>query len=473
MTIAAEGARAGSEPRAVLQSLAGRIGPQRFNAWFKSTTRLEIEPGYVKLNVPNPFVASWIENHFASEIEEAIVTALGGERKLMICVDSSLSKQFRKRQLDIQASQVARSNNGLVRQPVRENKVPLRHSLQTFVVGQTNRLAYSAALMVAGGRNAELNPLFIHGASGLGKTHLLQGICAAAEQSTERRVRWRYVSGEQFTNDFVNAIKKKRTQEFRDTYRRLDLLVIDDVHFLASKRATQEEFLHTFNSIDAAGKQIIMASDTHPKFLGQLSEQLSSRFISGMVVKIDAPDKPTRVKILARKAASLGTVAPAEVLDYIAMHIRGNVRELEGALVKLTALAGLNGEPINLETAVDALADHLAQTDGALTLGDIETTVAAYFGVTPADIHSSRRTHTVSLARMIAMTLARRHTQMSFPEIARFMGKNHSSVVLAVQRMERLLADDDNCRWMTPAGNKTAKARNLLSTFQDQLSTSG
>jgi len=469
MATAAEGARVSREQRAILDSLANRLGPQRFNAWFKSTTRLEVEDGYVKLNVPNPFVASWIENHFAADLDRAVVAGLGEPRQLMICVDPTLSRQFRKRQLDTQASRVARSTSGQVRGGDRAVNPPLRGRLETFVVGQANRLAYSAALMVAGGQSGDFNPLFIHGGSGLGKTHLLQGICNAVNQGNGRRLRWRYVSGEQFTNDFVAAIKTKRLEPFRATYRKLDLLAIDDVHFLAAKRATQEEFLHTFNTIDAAGKQVIMASDTHPRLLGQLSEQLSSRFLSGMVVKIDVPDHATRVKILARKSASMGRAVPRDVLDYIAMHIRGNVRELEGALVKLTALAGLAGSPVTLQMATDALADHLAQTDGALTLGDIEAVVTSYFGVTPADIHSTRRTHTVSLARMIAMTLARRHTQMSFPEIARFMGKNHSSVVLAVQRMQKLLDTDGVCRWMTPTGPKTATASQLLAMFQDQI----
>ncbi|MFW6145784.1 MAG: chromosomal replication initiator protein DnaA [Planctomycetota bacterium] len=470
MAIAGTGARPDSGHQAILDTLADRLGPQRFNAWFRSTTRLDIGEEYVKLNVPNPFVASWIENHFLDEVEASVSQGLGEARPLMICVDASLSKQLRKRQLDQQASRVRRTTTGQTRGGDLPANPPLRNRLETFVVGTSNQLAYSAALLVAGGQGGDYNPLFIHGASGVGKTHLLQGICNAAGQRKGKPVRWRYVSGEQFTNEFVAAIKTKRLETFRASYRRLDLLAIDDIHFLAAKRATQEEFLHTFNTIDAAGKQVVMASDTHPRLLGQLSEHLATRFVSGMVVKVDPPDRATRLKILARKAAGVGQAIPLEALEYIALHIRGNVRELEGALVKLTALASLAKAPITLEMATEALAEHLAQTDGALTLGDIEAVVGAYFGVTPADIHSSRRTHTVSLARMIAMTLARRHTQMSYPEIARFMGKNHSSVVLAVQRMNKLIDQDSTCKWMTPSGPRTAPARHLLAIFQEQLS---
>lgn len=460
--------RADHREQAILTRLAERIGTQKFNAWFKATTRVNLENGHVKLSVPNPFVASWIESHFTGDLETAIEQALGERPPLLICVDAALSGQFRRRQLNVQASQVQRSTAGTA------GSVPpapvLRHRLDDFVVGPSNQLAFSTASTIAAGGRSGFNPLFIHGGCGLGKTHLLQGICnAAAARQGARPARWRYVTGEQFTNEFVAAIKKKQIEGFRASYRHLDLLVIDDVHFLAAKRATQEEFLHTFNTIDAAGRQIVMASDAHPKLVGQLTDQLVSRFVSGMVVKVDAPDPATRVKILRRRAMSMRLPVPEEVLEYVAMHVRGSVRELEGSLVKLAALASLGKEPISLQMATDAMADHLARTDSAVTLGDIESIVAAYFGITPADIHSSRRTRTVSLARMIAMTLARRHTQMSFPEIARFMGKNHSSAVLAVQRMERMLAADESCAWMTPTGQRTAKASELLATLQAQL----
>ena len=467
--MAATGDRARASHEAILASLADRIGPQKFNAWFKAATRVEVEDEHVRFSVPNPFVATWIGNHFMDDMEHAVHKALGQTAPILICVDAGLSRHCRRHQLDNQATQVARSTAGTAR-PSAPTSLHLRHTLESFVVGPANQLAYSAALAVAGGVRTDFNPLFIHGACGLGKTHLLQGICNAAGAATNGRARrWRYVSGEQFTNEFIMALKQKRLEEFRATYRRLDLLAIDDVHFLAAKRATQEEFLHTFNTIDAAGKQVVMASDAHPRMVSQFTEQLVSRFISGMVVKIDPPDHVTRVRILRRRAATINAAVGEDVLDYIAMHIRGNVRELEGALVKLSAVAALSNEPVTLAMATDALSEHLAQTDSALTLGDIEMIVAAYFGITPADIHSSRRTRTVSLARMIAMALARRHTPMSYPEIARFMGKNHSSAVLAVQRLEKLLAEDGSVSWMTPTGPRSSGARKLLETLQEQL----
>ena len=301
----------------------------------------------------------------------------------------------------------------------------MKHRLEDFVVGATNRLAFSAATVVCGAAAAPFNPLFIHGACGVGKTHLLQGVCSTVTGQVRngRPTRWRYVTAEQFTNQFIQALRAKKLNEFRARYRRLDLLAIDDVHFLSAKKATQEEFLHTFNDIQTAGRQIVMASDAHPRLVGELNEQLSSRFLAGMVVKIDLPDAATRLEILRRKAGAMKLTLASEVLEYIAAHVRSSVRELEGTLVKVAALAGLEGRAVTLPLVLEVLADHLVQADSAVTLGDIESAVAAYFGITPADIHSSRRTRTVSVARMVAMFLARRHTQMSYPEIRQAHGQ--------------------------------------------------
>jgi len=459
-----------SPAKAILAAIRRRIGSQKFNAWFKHGTLVSLADGHLKVGAANPFIAGWIERHFADELTAAAADVTGQKPQLIVNVDPELSGRLRKDQLDAQAMLVARGTAGSTRARPRP-ATALRHRLEDFVVGRSNRLAYSAAMEMASGGKAHFNPLFIHGSCGVGKTHLLQGICnAVAELRCPRGAfAWKYTTAEQFTNDFVQAIRRKRVEEFRSTYRRLDVLAIDDVHFLAAKKATQEEFLHTFNTIEGAGKQVVMASDAHPRLLGQLTEQLVSRFLSGMVVRIDPPDRATRLQILEKVAHRLKLSAPKDVLDYLALHIQGSVRELEGALVKLTALAGLSKEPVSLQLARDALADHLVQTHGAVTLGDIETVVAAFFGITPADLHSTRRTHTVSFARAIAMYLARRHTRMSFPEIGRFMGKNHSSAVLAVQRVEKMLAQNAQCRWMTPAGLRSMPAKALLDLLTEQV----
>ncbi len=466
--------QSGSEAkeRLILASLQERIGPQKFNAWFKHGIRIELENGFVKVAVPNSFVANWIESHYQSDIIIAANEHSGHSKNAVVVVDPSLSGEILKRQLDCQADIVTKTTQGRIRPLHVANHLPLRHKLKDFVVGDSNKLAYSAATAIAGGGQTPFSPLFIHGSCGVGKTHLLQGICNTASKVRKegRPLAWKYVTGEQFTNEFILSLRQKKLPEFRERYRKLDLLAIDDVHFLAAKRATQDEFLHTFNAIDSAGKQIILASDNHPRLVGDLNTQLASRFVAGMVVKVEQPDRTTRLEILQRRAKIMKLKAPQEVLEYVAMHVHGSVRELEGSLVKLAALSVLSKGKVSIELATEALADHLARTDSAITLGDIESGVATYFGITPADIHSSRRTKTVSAARMISMFLARRHTTMSYPEIGRFMGKNHSSVVLAVQRMEALLAKNEEISWMTPMGVKAMPAKKLNKLLSEQFS---
>jgi chromosomal replication initiator protein len=451
------------------EALLARIGPQKYNAWFKHATRALFQDGRVKILVPTPFAANWIEGHYHDDVAAAAQTATGSAAEVAITVDPELGGEVRKRQLDSQAEIVAKASDGRARPRVAPAAAALRHRLDDFVVGESNRMAFTAAMAVAGGQRAMFNPLFIHGPCGVGKTHLLQGICNQASQRRDGALRWRYVTGEQFTNDFVTSLRNKKLDEFRARYRKLDLLAIDDVHFLANKKATQDEFLHTYNAIESAGKQVVMASDAHPRLVGDLNEQLVSRFVAGMVVKVSSPDSATRTEILRRRAAAMKLQLPADVLQYVAAHIRGSVRELEGTIIKLAALATLEGSAITVQTAAAALADHMARTDSVVTLSDIETATAAFFGLTPADIHSSRRTQTVSVARMVAIFLARRHTRMSFPEIGKSMGKNHSSAVLAVKRMESILTDGGELQWLTPTGPRKATAEKVVAMLSEGL----
>jgi chromosomal replication initiator protein len=459
----------GEKIEGVLAALQERLGPRKFNAWFKNGALLTVEDGHVRVTVPNSFVANWIETHYQSDIAAAVQAQTGKSSPVVITIDPALSGKLRPRQLDMQAQIVARAADGREKPGVETRALSLRHKLEDFVVGESNKLAYTAAMAVTGGR-APFNPLFIHGPCGVGKTHLLQGVCNSF-LATRRggRTSCRYVSGEQFTNEFVTAIRQKKCAEFRQRFRHLALLAIDDVHFLAGKKSTQEEFLHTFNALESEGHQIVLASDAHPRLVGELNEQLVSRFVAGMVVKIEPPDQATRLAILRRRAHAMRLHAPTDVLEYVAMHIRGSVRELEGSLIKLAALSALENGKITLELATEAMADHLARTDSALTLGDIEAAVATFFGITPADLHSTRRTRTVSAARMVAMFLARRHTRMSYPEIGKFMGKNHSSAVLAVQRMEKLVAQGEELEWMTPAGMKSMSSAKIAETLAEQF----
>ena len=461
------------DTRTILGNLQKRIGPQKFNAWFHHGTSISVVDGSVRVLVANSFVANWIETHYQDDVASVIQKHTGDLLPVIISVDPALSGELRKRQRDNQATIVDRARQGGGRSGAYvQTQMALRHKLKDYVVGESNRLAYSAAQTVLGKGGAPFHPLFIHGMCGVGKTHLLQGICNAMSGMTRdgRPLRWRYITGEQFTNEFVQAVRHKKFPSFRQRYRNLDLLAIDDVHFLASKKAIQEEFLHTFNAIEASGSQVVLASDAHPKMVSELSDQLNNRFMAGMIVKVEMPDHGTRLEVLRRKSAMMNMKVTEDVLEYIAAHIRGSIRELEGTLFKLAARSSLDGGAITMDTARNALSDHLSQTDSVLTLGDIESVVATFFGITPADIHSSRRTKTISVARMSAMYLGRKHTPMSYPEIGRFMGKNHSSVVLAVKRMDKALGEDADLNWNTAVGRKFMPAKQVVKLLDDQIS---
>jgi len=465
--------QSGAQTIDVNKAIAEKIGPQKYRIWFKNSTKLTFNDGYLKIGVPNLFIASWIENHFSNEISQAIAAVTGSSPKITFAIDPELSGNLQRSQLDSQAQLVAKAQDHSLS---RRTKLPaplrkkLKFSLDTFVVGPSNKLAYNAAKAVVSEQKSPFNPLFVHGGYGLGKTHLLQGICNEVDK-TRPQTNWLYLSAEDFANQFVLALKTKKLEAFRSRTRQTELFVIDDIHFLASKPSTQEEFLHTFNTIDLAGKQIVLASDAHPKMIGQLSEKLVNRFISGMVVKIDTPDLQTRCQICKQYAAAMKKHIPESVIRYIAENLKNNVRELEGALLKLIAYASLQNQNIDLNMATEVLAEHLARTDPIVHISDIESAVATYFGITPTNLHSSKKNRTVALARHFSMYLVRKHTNMSSSEIGRFMGnKNHATVLLACKKVEDQINQNAELRWYSATGNKIAKARTILEHLEESIS---
>ena len=481
-TITDEQARsAGTQINAINDALAEKIGSQKYRIWFKNSTKMTLTAGYLKVGVPNLFMANWIENHFSNEICRAVRKVTGTRPKITFTVDPELAgtvrrTQFGSKTLLAEARQDHLSKRAYKETPASAGK--LNFSLNTFVVGTSNQLAYNAAKAVVEEKHCPFNPLFVHGGYGVGKTHLLQGICNAV-WSKRPQTNWLYLSAEDFVNQFVLALKTKKLEAFRRRMRQTDLLAIDDIHFLASKPSTQEEFLHTFNTINLAGKQVVLASDAHPKMIGQISEKLVSRFVSGMVVKIDIPDLNTRCQICRQFAEKLtadnrklkiGKSIPEIVIKYIAENMRTNVRELEGALLKLIAYAALQNQKVNLPMAQTVLAEHLDRCDPIVHISDIESTVATYFGITPANIRSSKKDRTVALARHFSMYLTRKHTKMSSSEIGRFMGnKNHATVLLACKRIESLLERNAELFWNGSAGNKVSKARNILAQLESSI----
>ncbi len=454
--------------------VAERLGPHRFNTWFKNATAFAVVGNHLKVSVPNHFLGDWIERNFCELIRESAKDALGVDFEVTFATDANLARGLAKKQPDRQLESITNQTD---RVPRKKGKGPhspsaqlaLRGRLDQFVVGLSNRLAFAAATNVVEKPGEAYSPLFVHGGCGLGKTHLLQGICNGISER-HPRLRWRYVSGEEFTNDFIYAVKAREEDAFRERYRQVDVLVLDDVHFLANKRATREEFLHTLKAIDGRNKQIVLASDAPPKMIGHLPETLVSRFLAGMVVRVDSPDLEVRVNVLRRRAEKLMVSIPETVTQYIAEHFRANIRELDGALLKVVAQADLAGQPVTLPLAERAIKDLIRQTAPVVMLSDIENIVSIYFGLTPADLHTSRKSRTIALAREIAMYLARRHTDMSFPEIGRYMGnKNHSTVILASRRVSQKLQANQTVSWLTSGGQKSGNLAEIIQEIEEQF----
>ncbi len=348
------------------------------------------------------------------------------------------------------------------------NRPRLRHGLETFVVGQSNQLAYNAATYVAEFPGSQYNPLFVHGHCGLGKTHMLQGLCKKfAEHHPTKR--WMYLTGEEFTNEFLMSLRNNKLDTFRRKVRDLDLLVIDDVHFLGGKKATQEEFLHTFNAIEAMGRQVVMASDDHPKMIEEFGESLINRFVSGMVVRIDPPNYIMRCEILRTMSLKGKLPLSEEVIGWIARRVTQNVRELEGAITRITAHTMLTGRPVDVAMAQEALGDLDRQLVAPVKPENILESVCTYFGLEHKDLMSGRRQRTISLARSVAMFLVRKTAKLSFPEIGMRMGKrNHSTVISACRRIERAVMKNERLEWTSSVGEREEEAGELVQRLEER-----
>ncbi len=456
-----------------LEALADKIGPQGYKVWFANLAKVELTDSTVAVTVPNNFVGNWIQKHYANLLLGTANEVVGHTCKLQVRVSDEGVKSSAQQSLQkgkgssTAGKQEVPASKG---KPLRRGQA-LRFSLDEFVVGPSNQLAFATAQSIVGQNCALFNPLFIHGSCGLGKTHLLQGICNAI-RSSRPQARCIYISGEEFTNQFILGLRNNRVSGFRQRFRQVDVLAIDDIHFLANKRATQEEFLHTFNSIETQGKQVILASDTHPKLLGKVIDSLISRFLAGMVVKIESPDYETRLAILLKQDKRLELGADKAVLEYVAQNVRGNVRELEGAMLKLKAYGSLSRQVVSLPMAAHVLADHLRMTAGPAGMDTLQQVVADYFGLSPTDLQSGRRNNVLTLARSLAMYLARKHTRMSYPEIGRAFGRrSHASVISAYKKLERLLEEKKVLEWTTAGGrSERQNAAQVVSKLSEQIS---
>jgi chromosomal replication initiator protein len=326
-----------------------------------------------------------------------------------------------------------------------ENSLNPKCSFQTFVVGSCNQFAHAAALAVAEAPGKTYNPLYVYGGVGLGKTHLMHAIGHAIKERN-RYLRLSYISAERFMNELINAIRYDKTQTFREKYRSIDVLLMDDIQFMAGKERTQEEFFHTFNALYDGQKQIVITSDCPPREIPTLEERLHSRFEWGLIADIEPPDLETKVAILKRKADLDGVVLPDDVAFFIASKVKSNIRELEGSLVRLIAISSLRGLPISKMLAQDAIRN-IAEDDQpvGITIEQIQRTVAAHYKLRVEDLKSKNNSRQIAVPRQVAMYLCKRLTKHSFPEIGRdFGGKHHTTVIHSVEKIEALVSKDQN-----------------------------
>ncbi|MCA9296328.1 MAG: ATP-binding protein [Phycisphaerales bacterium] len=432
------------------------IGARMYRMWF-SQTRWQVDGDRVALETGSRFVADWIDAHFGRDVRTIARQTLGDNVKVDIEVAPDLGdrphgeappaedKKSRKA-----APATARTQNR--QRNARSGQEGMRsfRSLDTYVVGNANQLAFATATrLVAEDNTSKISPLFIHGDCGLGKTHLLQGICLAASQRTDRRLRVKYVTGEQFTNEYITAVRHHDIESFRRRYRQLDLLAIDDVHFLANKIRTQSEFLHTLDAIGLTGANLVLASDEHPRQIKRFSQALISRFVSGMVVRIERPDRETRRELVRRIGQHRNVSINDVAIDQIVERCIGSVREIEGVITKLEAMHSLlqipnSGDEIGVVLTEQLFRDASLEPATPVRVSVIIECVCDWLSVAKADLLGSSRHRRVVLGRALVAYLSRELTSHSFPEIARALGRSyHSTVHTADQRLRRQIASAD------------------------------
>ena len=420
----------------LLAHLRSTIPQLEFTTWFNQVKPVGIQDGEFVIGVAGNFARDWIRNNYLSHIEAGL-KQLGMEAPRVGFQVLPLEATHQQDMFSLAESE----DDSPAAAPTR-TRLNSKYRFESFVVGSNNNLAYAAAQAITERPGQTYNPLFLYGDAGLGKTHLMHAVgheVAARFPSLSIE----YVTTEAFTNDLINAIRGKDTNSFRERYRSVDLLLVDDVQFIAGKEQTQEEFFHTFNSLYEAGKQIILSSDRPPKNIPTLENRLRSRFEWGLITDIQPPEFETRVAILEQNAQFRKVVLPTDVAEYIARQATSNIRELEGALVRVIVYASMNGSPLTVETAASALSDVFESTEVVLTMDEILRTVGRTFSIDAKDLKSKGRRQELVAPRQLAMYLIRELTPHSFPEIGQFFsGRDHSTVMYSINKVAKQLEDD-------------------------------
>ncbi len=444
---------------ALEQAIAQRIGTPRFKLWFEGRTRFSYDDEQLTVGVPNRHFEDWLQKTFVGEVAEAVVEVFGRPLDVRFVIDPVLFQAARREQAEAAATPPTPQTSSpplpsrpaslpatpVVTQPPRpttKERGRRWRRLSDFVVGPSNRVAHAAALSVIEEPGQGVNPLVLHGPVGTGKTHLLEGIYSGIRRGQPD---WRvtYITSEEFTNRFVQAMRLSKLAGFRKQFRECDALLVDDLHFLASKRATQEEFLHTFDALLADGRQMVLTCDCHPRLADDFSPELTDRLLGGAVWSLLPPDADTRLAILRlRSAPGKERLIDDEVLNYLAAQLRGNVRELEGALNSVRHYSRVTNRPIDIPLVREALADLLRHAIRVVQLEDIDRLVCQVLRIEPGSLQAAGRAWAISHPRMVAMYLARKHTAASYNAIGLHFGqRNHSTAVAAEKKVRQWLQD--------------------------------
>ena len=422
----------------ILEYTKQEVGEQAFENWFTQTSLVSITEDSIVIEVPSNFFKDWIYDHYRDILNIAILKTLGK----VLPVKFDIKEWAAKKTTEL-ANQAVPLEKPPHKRPFYLNP---KYTFEGFVVGSSNRFAHAAALAIAEAPAKAYNPLFIYGGVGLGKTHLMQAACHYISEM-HGDLKLFYTTSESFTNELINGIQSRTTQKFREKYRNVDVLLIDDIHFIAGKEATQEEFFHTFNALYDGHKQIVLSSDRAPKTIPGMEERLVSRFEWGLVTDVQLPDFETRIAILKKKAERNGTKLQDDILYFIAENVKTNIRELEGAFIKLIAYSALENKKITLELAKDILKDIGAESAKKITIELIQKKVADYFDIKISDMKTKKRTRQVAYPRHVAMYLAREMTDLTLPEIGGYFGgRDHSTVIHACDKIGVDLKKNQNIK---------------------------
>lgn len=418
---------------AILSIIELETSSVSFNTWFKDTQILDIQDNVLILSVKNEFTKEILNTRYLELIRNSALQVLNKEYTIKFVLPNEQTKLDQNNKKTEQVQDPLNNPSNL--NP--------RYVFDSFVVGNSNRMAHAAALAVAEAPARAYNPLFLYGGVGLGKTHLMHSIAHfILDQNPNAKVI--YASSEKFTNELINSIRDDKNESFRNKYRNIDVLLIDDIQFIAGKERTQEEFFHTFNELHEANKQIIISSDRPPKEIQTLEDRLRSRFEWGLIADIQSPDLETRIAILRKKAEIESLSVPEDVLLFIAKTVISNIRELEGALNRILAFSSLTNKPITVELANEALKDLISKDKPkVITAEYIQETVANYFHLKPEELQSSKRTRNIAYPRQIAMYLCRKLTDLSLPKIGeKFGGRDHTTIIHGFEKISRELQTD-------------------------------